>query len=934
MNLQIRPVGYSVRKVVHKLDTPEMGEYLDDLRRELGDLGPFERKKIVRDVRSDILEMAERRRSDPTAPSTIQAAILEMPSPFEVAQEYLRSHGPPMAVTRLSIGLTLLIGFVAFLIAFLAILDSLQSSPVWASSLVMTMGALTLLAASSATIAVCGVALISPRRAARWRFGVLPAAQVSLLADGVLLSALSRIDWRIAMMLLAGTLLGGAYALSYVHRQLARIDAQEFHTNGSGDYLRAIAKGVRDLSSIRRQEVLVELRSHIEASGIGLSRLEPTERRAKLEEMLGSPAEVAAEYMDRIEEPLPPGWRRGLMGVLLIAVAGFAIGSVVLGTGLDVSVREGGYFTLLGLTSSAGILGLSAVLLWSAMRVYRAPAQRADHGRPIVIAATATILLLSVAVLGAPLGALVVQGDFVRHEILGSAHLDDGTLGVLWYSYFADHPLRVIDESEPRGPLLGAWVTVIDGNGVIASTEPFPAILPTGRLLDLARSNGSWIALFADSLIMWGASDATVPLASPTWDRADGHIDGSVVRVAWISYSGFVVQVDFERIDLLTRSNGLRWQQTISLANASDLTVTVASDAVLVAAAVNEENATDDLAVVSAHLIPETGTTPTSFLLHERTVPLAGPGDAANGTWIILEDVHAGDGRFWLSGGASTRMSGIGVDSTWAAHIDVASASALEWDLHQVTLPEPSAPPTEGDQEAVIFRGSVASADQLFVASSVYRTTLSAEGNWQPDETTSELLLSSLLSTGAIEYTVELNQGIQMRSPLFPIIGISEGRATVLALPLGEFSVYSIGPVMPPSLGAAESIVLPIGEWALLYRNIATQRESVVSFASSMVGYLGEGFMQDSGFLGWRDSSSNPVQALLSVPAILLVDFSAGSARLVSFVAPPSRPDVILDLVLSSSVTLLAALSLVVGYPRWRLISKRGKPTSRGDQAH
>jgi len=905
--------------MVFRLDVAELREYLGDLARELADLGPLERRKVVREVRADILELAERQGPDLAGSGVIQAALAEMPPAFEVAQEYLRSRRPPMVTTRMASGLNLLVGLAAFLFAYLVLQTSLADNRVWASNLVMMMMAATLLAASSATIAVYAVTLISPGRAARWRFGVLPAAAVSVLADGLLVSVSSGFDWRIWMTMFAGTLLGGAYAISYVHRQLTRIESQDLQTNASGDYLRAVAKRLRDLDRIRRQEILVELRSHVESGGIDLSRLDPAARRIKLEEILGSPDDVAASYVNRFGGPLPRRWRRGLMGVLLLASAGFVVGSVVLGTGLDVSVRGGGYFTLLGLASSVGIVGLSAVLLAMAMRVYRAPAQREDYGRPIVVAASAAILILSIAVVAAPLGALVIQGDFIRHEILGTARLEDGKVGVLWYSYLGDESFRVIDDSEPRGPVLGSWVTIVDGNGVVEATEPFPVNLPAGPLLDFARSNGSWMALFPDSLLVWGASNRTVPLASPTWYRADGHIDGSVARIAWISYSGVAVQVDFERLDLLTPSNGLRWQQTLALVNATDLRVKVSDVAVLVAAVVNEENATHAHAMVSAHMIRETGTPATSLVLHERAVELASPGNAANGTRIGLEDMHAVDGRFWLSGGAWSRVNGTAVPSTWAALVDVATVATAEWDLHQVSLPEPSVPPVAGDQEAVVFRESVASANQLFVASSIYRSVANATGAWQPDETTSELLLSSLLPNGVLEYTLRLDQGISIRSPLFPLVAISGGMPTVLAFPLGQLTVYSIGPIVPSSTVESREIALRIGEWALLYGDVAAQRGMGVSFGPAVTGLPGEGFVQESGFLGWRESSSSPVHALVSVPAILLVDSSTGSARLVSFAEAPRHPDPLLDLASSAIFTVLGTLLIAVGYPRWRL---------------
>ena len=89
-----------------------------------------------------------------------------------------------------------------------------------------------------------------------------------------------------------------------------------------------------------------------------------------------------------------------------------------------------------------------------------------------------------------------MQGNFVRHEVLGSVDLGEGKVGVLWYSFLGDDSWRVIDS---RGPVLGAWVTVTDPNGVVEVTQPFPGILPSGPLLDFARSNNSWMALFSDS---------------------------------------------------------------------------------------------------------------------------------------------------------------------------------------------------------------------------------------------------------------------------------------------------------------------------------------------------------------------------------------------------------------------------------------------------
>lgn len=903
-----------------------MDEYLQNLRRELNGLGPLERAKVLREVRADILELVERRGLGLSTADAIQSAIREMPAPFEVAQEYLSTHRAPLSATRLASALNLGIGLIAFILAAMVLQANLAANGLWASNLPMVIVAATLLVASSAIIAVYAVVILSARRVVRWRFAILPAAAISLIADGLLVAEYSAFDWRVGMAVLVATLLGGAYSVSYVHGQLARVDSQDFQIAGSGDYYRAVAKGLRDLDRGRRQGVLSELRSHVEATGVDLSRLEPAARRARLEAIIGSADEIATAYLEKLEEPLPRRWRLGLRAAVLLASLGFVVGSVVLGIGIDLSVREGGYFTLVGLASSVGLLGFSAVLLAKAMRVHRAPVQREDHGLPMLVATTATILILSMAAVALPSGGLIVQGNFVRHEVLGSAGMGDGKVGVLWYSFLGDDSWRVIDS---RGPVLGAWVTVVDPNGIVEVTEPFPGNLPNGPLLDFARSNDSWMALFSDSLVVWGAVNRTVPLASSPWDSVDGHLNGSVARIGRIARADRVIQVAFERVDLSTPGNGLIWQQNLSLANATDPRVKVSDAAILVTALVHENNATQARARLSGFLIGENGGPSTPLILHERVVPLAFAGDTTNGTWIGLDDVHARKGYFWLAGGAGNRTNGTGADSQWAARVDAGTGAAVEWDLHQVSLPEAYTPPKTGDRMAIRVRESAASADRLFVVSFVYGLIADAGGAWQPDGNTSRLLVSSLFPNGTVEYALRIDQGRPLRTFVLPLVTVSEEKAIVLAFPLPDPAaplVYSFGPIVPSGPIESRTIALRFGEATLLYHAIATQRWTGLQLGPTVAGIPGEGFLQDSGFLGWRGYISSPTRAFVSIPAILKVDAWNGTARLVPFADAPFRPDPLLDLASATIITVLGILLLSAAYPRWRLTLKHRHP--------
>src|SRR5256885_8509253 len=135
--------------MVSRLHGTKIDEYLRNLRRELTGLGPLERATVLREVRGDILELVERKGRARSAADTIQSAIEEMPPPFEVAQEYLSTHRPPMAVTRLASALNLGIGLTPFLSAAMGLRGNLAANGPWAPNLQMGVVAATLLPAAS-----------------------------------------------------------------------------------------------------------------------------------------------------------------------------------------------------------------------------------------------------------------------------------------------------------------------------------------------------------------------------------------------------------------------------------------------------------------------------------------------------------------------------------------------------------------------------------------------------------------------------------------------------------------------------------------------------------------------------------------------------------------------------------------------------------------
>ncbi|MFQ5883433.1 MAG: hypothetical protein ACE5I9_13355, partial [Candidatus Methylomirabilales bacterium] len=654
------------------------------------------------------------------------------------------------------------------------------------------------------------------------------------------------------------------------------------------------------------------------------------------QEVLGSPAEVASSYLRELQTGSDRGFRLSLKIALAIAALGIVISIPILGIGLQAAVLSinTAYLTPLGLLGTVGLIGASLAMIAVGIRLFRMPLKAPDYKLPLGALMVTCALLISATAIALPAGALLQPTTSIVYDVKASLPRDDGGLTLFWAAYPGEHR-SFLDLPEPgvTGPALGAWVTELNSDGTLVATSDFPWTLPNSPLLAFGWDRGTWTAVFADSLYTWGDRSDSMEFSPPPWHAVDGRIDGSYARIAWVNYSAEqgLLNVHSAKIDIANWVDDAEWSQSLASSGVSKFDIRAGPRSVLVAAVHHEIQEDYQRSAVSVHLLDEFGTASLSATLQEQNVTSAGVEDLGNGTWLRLNELHAVEGGFWMTGRAGVTANGTTHYHTWAAWIDE-GGTYMEWTGHEVEMASPSSPMQPGDRGVWNTVASIPQEGGIFVVTSTSGSVVDDSGNWIPDPETSRVHASSLRADGSIESATTLDSPRLTGLPQLPLLSIWEGIPRLFIFPMeapdpdGRIPLYSYPAGNLSAEGSPRSIPLTIGEAALFYRltvQTVEERGSAIGSGPSQTAFVGEAYVEDPGFMDWRKHVGNPELGYVQVPAVLQVDHNQATVQLIPLTTPTSPSDTFLGLLVTTILTMAGVLTLMVGYPHWRLFRER-----------
>ncbi len=925
------------------MDPPAVHEFLRQVERELKDIGPIERRKALAEIRSDIVDLAMDGHPAPPDTKWLDAASRSMPPPREVALAYLASTRPPLTMINVSITVNLLLAIGSIVAgAWLFMSLFVYQGP----RILAALFTILLIASGLVGLVSYGLALVRPGSAMRWRFAVLPAMVTALIFDTALSTvAVVGLGWPTLVGVLAPlvVIFGGIYSIAYAHGQLPRLSIGTAQTKRGRDYFRILGWHLRDLDRQRRDAIVTELRNHVAASGIDLEGLPSRERYARIAEVLGRPAEIAAGYVREAPAELSRK-QRSLSNLLMtLAVIGIVLGAMVLTWGLSAAsfgdtARD---MTLLGFVGSAGLLVMSIAVLAGLLHLRRVPMHWPDVAPPIATCALTAALIIAAVFGGLPSGGIVENSMFKSYTVDSVRYGTDGNMDAYWTTWSYEgmqSPLGIPSEARPEG----STITRLDKDRNVVSTEVVPFQGDTGALLAFDRLGVSRVALYTESYAVWepGRTEFHGLDKLYGWGSVDGRIDAGKLSVSWLVYdvNAGMITVRSTSLMLPYGSNEVTWDRTVGAPRVqtplySDSLITQGENRTLATVALTEKNSSSSRSEARCYLFNENGIEISNISLVQVEVSLKGREDRLNGSIVQLDGSRYLAGAFWVLGHSETAVNGTATLRSWAVRIDAADASSRMYELRRHAVPyvrsEWQPPAEEGDPWHYLSQGSEADAGSIFIVSAMAQGRVRTSGGLMLEVASGNVTATRLMADGSQDFAVvlyDLPSGYEWFF-IGTLVSMYGGSPSVF---VPEFSSFDPGgllrtrtfTVAQPSHTVLEGeMTVGLTEKLLFYKCLTSLGLFCAGkgVAQGTGEFAAQASFEDRGIFEWRNTA-RPIVA--TAPAIIRLDADSGTSTII-LLAPLHRlPDTLAGLLSVTLVAVVAVLTLVAGYPRlrsWRI---------------
>jgi hypothetical protein len=876
------------------------------------------------------MELAADGMIEPPGSEHVRRAISAMPEPEKLAMDYIKTSHPPDLLIRIASGLNSLLGLAAAIVAGF-ILSSILRPHGWTQP-IFFVGVILLLLSGVFVFAAYVLAIISPHRASRIRYVTLVPMTLCIIIDGlmVLWMPLQIASYAIyGIVLFVLFLCGGVYSVSYVHDQLPRLASDSHPRVKKRDYFLALDSLLGDLDLIRRREIKEELEQHVESKGPKLAELSAREAYSAIEEILGHPEDVAEAYLRDAPKELSKRRKSIVAAVLVPALIGVPLGAILIVWSMffeSAAIEEPEYLTPLGLIGSIGLLILSLAVIGYVMRMFRAPLKMADHLFPAAVLSLVAALILSSTVAGVVSDGIIRPHAHYAYPVVLAHVTDDGELDVLWSESLCSRWDTFFD-CEPVGETK-LYLTRLDQERRIISTERVPWGPVRGSLLDFARIGDSWVALSSDSLHAWGAVNiaiigSDVPSGSSS---VTGRIDGSTASLTSSAYSpsGDSVTITYRQFDWLDHQNETIWSMDFDLSGENEeLTgVLMSEDSVLVLTESHEDTANYSKSALVGFLFDSTGNSIANMTIQEVNLTKSDSEDAS--AHLRVDQFAEGSNAFWMSLTGKTTSNGTATTTSWLMRVDEHSGITASLMLRKEDLPASSDPHWDGDVMLDSSQSMLVTEDRVIVGS-FWRYSVLREGEgWQLDYFNGGRYVSSASTSGEMEYTVRLGD-VGYHDYFVPLLSAWDDTVMVLvpSLPLvldnqNLLTTYLVqGPA--PTVEVQE-IVVDFETAGLLFIQSSMGGAGSAAITPGVADFVGKSSAENLGIFGWKRQVpvfwAHPAEVYADLVLFVRVDLNKPDVISVSLTTPKHPPDTVAGLLLTGIGSSLAVVFLHYGY-RW-----------------
>ncbi|MCK4368015.1 MAG: hypothetical protein KAW84_08745, partial [Thermoplasmata archaeon] len=653
----------------------ELDRFLSSVAKELRSLGPIERRRAIAQIRQDVMELAIDGKVEPPGTEEVSRAVGAMPEPEKLARAYMRRSHPPSLLIKTASVMNSLLGLAAAILAGFILTSMVRA--LWVHPTFL-LGVVLLFLSGVFVIAVYILVVLSPIRATRFRYVVLIPLTPCVIIDSWLvlwipLQFAEYAFYGIALFVLV--LVGGAYSVSYVHGQLPRLARGRHLPATKRNYFLALDSVLSDLDLIRRKEIVEELKQHVESRGLNLTALSPMEAYSPIEEILGPPEDVAEAYLKDAPKHLSKKQKRILATVLVPVVIGVSLGGAIIVWNMFLEVppmENPEYLTPLGLIGSMGLLCFSLGAIVYVARMFRAPAKVVDHLFPAAILSLVAALIVSSTLAGIVSGGIIRPHDRYTYATFARV-AEDGGLDILWSETLCSRDSPFMDcrpVGEPR-----MYVTRLDADRRVSSTERVPWGPGRGDVLDFERIGDTWVVLLSDSLYTWGADNIGIGIGVPPGSSSiAGIIDGetaTIIREVY-SLSRDSVTIIYRQLDWLDYQGDVIWSVDLDLSGSHEWLAGVLwnGDSLLLLKLENEDNPDYSRSVLEAFLFDSEGNPITNTSIFEMNLTKSDSEDEVD-LWIRQYEEETG--AFWISAMSRVISNGTEKKTSWLFRVDADS---------------------------------------------------------------------------------------------------------------------------------------------------------------------------------------------------------------------------------------------------------------------